>query len=71
MTTANHTIFLNEVHCKGYEDKLMDCRHKYGDNVCTYDEDVLLTCGEFNSRIYIRSFIILSLIMVTQLQQIP
>ena len=47
MATTNHTVFLNQVHCKGYENKLMDCKHKFGDNVCRHNEDVLLTCGEF------------------------
>ena len=45
-------MLLNEVHCKGYEEKLMDCRHRYGDNVCNRTEDVLLTCGELSLQIF-------------------
>ena len=46
---ANHTIFLTSVQCQGYEDHLIHCRHDYGENVCTYDLDVLLFCGMFLS----------------------
>ena len=43
---ANHTVFLTEVDCQGYEDSLIHCKHHFGDNVCTYNEDVLLSCGK-------------------------
>ena len=44
---ANHTVFLTEVDCEGYEDRLIHCRHDFGDNFCAYDQDVLLSCGEY------------------------
>jgi len=39
-------VFLTEVECQGYEDSLINCFHKFGDNICDHDEDVYLTCGE-------------------------
>ena len=39
-------MFLTEVECQGYEDSLINCFHKFGDNICDHDEDVYLTCGE-------------------------
>lgn len=46
-SVANHTVFLTQVNCQGYEDNLIQCSHKFGDNVCTYNQDVLLSCGKF------------------------
>ena len=45
-STANHTVFLTKVDCQGYEDSLIHCDHEFGDNVCEYSEDVLLSCGK-------------------------
>ena len=49
---ANHTVFLAEVDCQGYEDSLIHCRHDFGDNICTYNEDVLLSCGKCEYKSY-------------------
>ena len=46
-STANHTVLLTNINCQGYEDSLIHCDHEFGDNVCTYNEDVLLSCGKF------------------------
>ena len=43
----NHTIFLTTVFCKGYENQIIDCRHDFGDNLCTHNQDVILYCGMF------------------------
>ncbi|XP_065884217.1 scavenger receptor cysteine-rich type 1 protein M130-like isoform X2 [Dysidea avara] len=43
-TGANHTVFLTEVFCKGYENSLINCDHEFGDNICDHNEDVYLTC---------------------------
>ena len=45
----NHTVFLTTVFCKGYENQLIDCRHDFGDNLCTHNQDVILYCGMFIS----------------------
>ena len=40
-------VFLAEVDCQGFEDSLIYCKHDFGENLCTQNKDVLLSCGKY------------------------